>query len=109
MDIEGLGEKNVIALLDAGYIEDQADIYGVTPEMLLKLERFADISANKLVDSIQAKKQPALAKFLYGLGIRHIGAQTAIDLSLHYKSLQKIAQATTEELSKIEGIGEVVS
>jgi len=109
MDIEGLGEKNVIALLEAGYIDDQADIYSITPAMLLKLERFADISANKLVDSISSKKNPALAKFVYGLGIRHIGAQTAIDLSLHYKSLEKLADATTSELSEIEGIGEVVA
>jgi len=109
MNIEGLGEKNVIALLDAGYIEDQADIYSIKPEMLLKLDRFADISANKLVESIQSQKNPPLAKFLYGLGIRHIGSQTAIDLSQHYRQLEKIASATTEELSQIEGIGEVVA
>lgn len=109
MDIEGLGEKNVVALLDAGYIHDQADIYSITPEMLLKLERFADVSANKLVKSIQDKKNPPLAKFLYGLGIRHIGTQTAIDLSQHYKSFENIAKATTEELAEIEGIGEVVA
>jgi DNA ligase (NAD+) len=109
MDIEGLGEKNVIALLDAGYIEDQADIYSITPEMLLKLDRFAEVSANKLVESIQNEKNPPLAKFIYGLGIRHIGSQTAIDLSLHYKSLEKISDATIDELSEIEGVGEVVA
>jgi len=109
MDIEGLGEKNVVALIDAGYIDNQADIYSITPEMLLKLERFADVSANKLVASIQSKKNPPLAKFLYGLGIRHIGTQTAIDLSQHYKSFENIAKATTEELSEIEGIGEIVA
>ena len=109
MDIEGLGEKNVIALLDAGYIEDQADIYSITPDMLLKLDRFAEVSANKLVESIQNEKNPPLAKFIYGLGIRHIGSQTAIDLSLHYKSLEKISDATIAELSEIEGVGEVVA
>jgi DNA ligase (NAD+) len=109
MDIEGLGEKNVVALIDAGYIDNQADIYSITPEMLLKLDRFADVSANKLVVSIQSKKNPPLAKFLYGLGIRHIGTQTAIDLSQHYKSFENIAKATTSELSEIEGIGEIVA
>lgn len=109
LDIEGLGEKNVIALMNAGLVNDQADIYTLQAADLLKLDRFAEVSANKLVAAIQAKKQPPLARFLYGLGIRHIGTQTAIDLANHFRTLEALSEATIEELSGIEGIGEVVA
>lgn len=109
LDIEGLGEKNVIALIDAGLIKDQADIYTVKYEDVLKLERFADISARKLVDAIQEKKNPPLARFVYGLGIRHVGAQTAVDLSNHFHSLDNFKEAKIDELSAVEGVGEIVA
>lgn len=109
LDIDGLGEKNVIALLRAGLINDPADIYKITKEDLLKLDRFAEISASKLVKAIQDKKKPPLARFIYGLGIRHIGIQTAIDLAAHFKTLDKLSKATIDELSQVEGIGEVVA
>ncbi|MBX4197376.1 NAD-dependent DNA ligase LigA [Candidatus Saccharibacteria bacterium] len=109
LDIDGLGEKNVIALIKAGLIKDPADIYKVTKEDLLKLDRFADISANKLVQAIQAKKYPLLERFIYGLGIRHVGTQTAIDLATHFKTLRQVSNSTIDELSEVEGIGEVVA
>lgn len=109
LDIEGLGEKNVIALMNAGFVKDQADIYTLKAKDLLRLERFAEVSANKLVIAIQAKKQPPLGRFIYGLGIRHIGAQTAIDLANHFRTLETLEEATIEELSGIEGVGEVVA
>lgn len=109
LDIEGLGEKNVIALIDAGLVKDQADIYKLEVDQVIKLERFAEVSANKLVDAIQAKTQPTLARFVYGLGIRHIGTQTAVDLSNHYRSLEALSEATIEDLNNIEGIGEIVA
>jgi DNA ligase (NAD+) len=109
LDIDGLGEKNVIALIKSRLIQDPADIYKVTKEDLLKLDRFADISAGKLVNAIQDKKQPPLARFIYGLGIRHIGTQTAIDLAAHFKTLNKLSNSTIDELSEIEGVGEVVA
>lgn len=109
LDIEGLGEKNVIALLNAGLINDIADIYSLKKEAVLGLERFAEISASKLIAAIQTKKQPPLARFVYGLGVRHIGTQTAIDLANHFRSLEKLAAATIDELSEVEGIGEVVA
>ena len=109
LDIEGLGEKNVIALMNAGLVKDQADIYTLKAEDLLKLDRFAEISANKLVNAIQDKKQPPLGRFIYGLGIRHIGTQTAIDLANHFRTMEALTKATIEELSDIEGIGEVVA
>lgn len=109
LDIEGLGEKNVIALLNADLVKDTADIYALTKEQVVKLDRFAEVSASKLVNAIQAKKNPSLARFVYGLGIRHIGTQTAIDLANHFRSLEALQAATIDELAEVEGIGEVVA
>jgi DNA ligase (NAD+) len=109
LDIEGLGEKNVIALLEAGLVKDQADIYTLKKDEVIKLERFAEISANNLVTAVNQKKSPPLHRFIFGLGIRHVGAQTAVDLANHFKSLDKLSQSTIEELSEVEGVGEVVA
>jgi DNA ligase (NAD+) len=109
LDIDGLGEKNVIALLDAKLVRDAADLYVLTKEQLLQLDRFAEISASKLVDAIQSKKQPALNHFIYGLGIRQVGAQTAVDLAGHFGSLDALRLATIDDLRGVEGIGEVVA
>lgn len=109
LDIDGLGEKNVNALVDAGLAQDMADIYTVTTEDLLKLERFAEVSANNLVQAILAVKKPELPRFIYGLGIRHVGQQTGIDLAEHFGSLQKLQHATLDELLQVEGIGLVVA
>jgi DNA ligase (NAD+) len=109
VDIEGMGEKNVIALIKAGLIKDAADIYTIKEQDLLKLDRFAEISAAKLVKAIQDKKHPPLPRFIYGLGIRHIGTQTAIDLATHFKTLNKLSNSTIDELSEVEGIGGVVA
>ncbi|HWZ65332.1 MAG TPA: NAD-dependent DNA ligase LigA [Patescibacteria group bacterium] len=109
LDIDGLGEKNVLALLDAKLIKDAADLYSLTKEQLLELDRFAETSATKLVNAIQAKKQPLLNHFIYALGIRHVGAQTAVDLAKSFGSLQDLANATTSELQQVEGVGEVVA
>jgi DNA ligase (NAD+) len=109
LDIDGLGEKNVIALLGAGLIKDAADIYKITKEDLLKLDRFAEISAGKLAKAIHDKKSPPLPRFIYGLGIRHVGTQTAIDLATHFKTLNKLSNSTIDELSDVEGVGEVVA
>jgi DNA ligase (NAD+) len=109
LDIDGLGEKNVIALVDAHLVYDIADIYRLKVEDILKLERFADISANKLIAAIQDKKHPPLNRFLYGLGIRHIGSQTAIDLAHAFKSLDNIGTADYKQLMAVNGIGEIVA
>ena len=109
LDIDTLGEKNVEALVEAGLVNDLADIYRLTKDDLLQLERFADISAQKLIDAIAAKKQPALERFLFGLGIRHVGAQTAIDLANHFESVEKLSQATIDELREVDGVGEIVA
>ncbi len=109
LDIEGMGEKNVKALLDAGLIDDVADLYKLKKEEVQKLERFADISSSKLVDAINQKKTPSLSRFLFGLGIRHVGAQTAIDLSNRFKSLEALQDSTIDELNSVDGVGEVVA
>jgi DNA ligase (NAD+) len=109
LDINTLGEKNVEALVDSGLVGDLADIYTLKKEDLLKLERFAEISAEKLITAIASKKQPPLERFVYGLGIRHIGVQTAIDLTDHFGSLEKMARADIDELQSIDGVGKVVA
>ena len=109
LDIDTLGEKNVAALVDAGYVHDLADIFKLTKADLLKLDRFADISAQKLVDAIAENKQPPLERFVYGLGIRHVGVQTAIDLVNHFGGLEKLSRATIEELKTVDGVGTVVA
>ncbi len=109
LDIEGLGEKNVIALLDAKLINDAADIYKLKKDEVIKLDRFAEVSASKLVQAIQAKKEPPLNRFIYGLGIRHIGVQTATDLANNFRSLEKLMEAKIDELAEVEGIGDVVA
>lgn len=109
LDIDTLGEKNVIALVDAGLVHDLADIYTITEAQLLQLERFAEISAAKLLAAIQAKKTPPLERFVYGLGIRHVGVQTAIDLVNHFGSLVALQHATIDQLEAVDGVGVVVA
>lgn len=109
LDIDTLGEKNVVALVDAGLVKNVADIYSLTVDDLLGLERFAAISAQKLISAIQEKKRPPLHRFILGLGIRHVGAQTAIDLANHFQSLAALGDASIEALEEVEGIGKVVA
>lgn len=109
LDIDTLGEKNVNAVVDAGLVQDLADIYTITTADLLQLERFADVSAHKLVDAITAKRTPPLERFLYGLGIRHVGTQTAIDLVTAFGSLASLANATIDQLKAVDGVGIVVA
>jgi len=109
LDIDTLGEKNVVAIVDARLVKDIADIYKLKEEDLLKLERFAEISAKKLVEAIQDKRKVPLSRFIYGLGIRHIGTQTAIDLAHAFKSLDSLGTATYKQLMEVNGIGEIVA
>lgn len=109
LNIDTLGEKNVEALVDANLVSDMADIYQLNKSQLLQLDRFAEISAQKLLESIRASKMPLLERFIFGLGIRHVGQQTAVDLNEHFGSIEKLSNASIEELRDIEGIGEVVA
>jgi len=109
LDINTLGEKNVVALVENGLVADLADIYNLEFEQLVKLDRFADVSAHKLIDAIQNSKTPSLERFIYGLGIRHVGIQTAIDLVSNFGSLEALVKATIDQLLAINGVGVVVA
>ena len=109
LDIEGLGEKNVVALVDAGLVRDIADLYLLQESDVAILERFAYLSARNLVTAIQASKNPSLTRFITALGIRHVGVLTATDLANHFKSLEKLQSATFEELQNVDGVGVIVA
>ena len=109
VDIDTLGEKNVEVLVDNGLVKDIADIYRLEKKELLRLERFAEISASNLINAIAAKKNISLPRFIYGLGIRHVGVQTAIDLANKFKRLDSLGVATYDELKSVEGVGEIVA
>ncbi len=109
LDIDTLGEKNVVALVESGLVADLADIFALKFEQVVQLDRFADVSARKLIDAIQGSKTPRLERFIFGLGIRHVGSQTAIDLAKKYESIDNLGKTTIEELREVEGVGEVVA
>ena len=109
LNIEGLGEKNVVALVDAGMVKSLADLYRLKVADVAKLERFGELSAKNLVGAIQKSKNPPLAKFITALGIRHVGAQTAVSLAREFLSLEKLANATESELLAVPDIGKIVA
>ena len=109
LNIEGLGEKNVNLLVDAGLLKSLVDLYRLQKSDLIKLERFGELSATKLLNAIEGTKKAPLAKFITALGIRHVGAQTAVALADAFQSLETLRDATEEELLKIPDIGLTVS
>lgn len=109
LDIEGLGEKNVALIIDTGLVKSLPDLYRLTPDKLMQLERFAEVSAKKLIENLDKSKRPMLAKFITALGIRHVGSQTAVTLANKFGSIEKLAEAEKEELTAIPDIGEVVA
>lgn len=108
-DIEGLGEKSVELLAQQGLVSDPADFFALTEGDLKPLERFAEKSAKNLVESIQSHKVATLPRFIYALGIRHVGAITASDLAAHFGSLELLEGASQETLAEVEGIGDIVA
>ena len=109
LNIEGLGEKNVAALVDAGLVKSIADLYRLRVRQVAQLERFAELSAKNLVEAITASKTPRLNKFITALGIRHVGEQTATALARKFKTLENLEIAAEDELLAIPDIGEVVA
>lgn len=105
MNIEGLGDKIARQLVDRGMVKDVADLYRLRVEDLLELDGFADKSAHKLYEAIQRTKQARSDRFLYALGIRHVGEHVARLLAEHFGSLDRLSRASLEELQKIPGIG----
>jgi DNA ligase (NAD+) len=108
-DIDGLGEKIVEQLINEGLISVAADLFELTYEDVVGLDRFAPISAKNLITSIENARKITLDRFIYALGIRHVGEESATRLARRFGSLHKFLAATPEELNDIEGIGEVVA
>ncbi len=109
LDIEGLGDKLVEQLVDAGLIRTLPDLYKLGFTTLAGLERMADKSAKNIVDALEASKTTTLPRFLFGLGIRHIGESTARDLALHFGRLDGIMDASEAELLEVNDVGPVVA
>jgi DNA ligase (NAD+) len=109
MDIEGLGTVLVEKLVDLGIVKTVADIYSLNMEQVAELERMAEKSATNLINQIEASKTRGLQRLLYGIDIRHVGERYAKILANHYRSIDKLAAATVEELDAIHEIGLTVA
>ena len=109
MDIEGLGEKIVAQLIEAGLIADVADIYALRQEQLLALEKFAEKKAQNLLEAIAVSKQRPLERLLIGLGIRHVGEVAARALARYYGSIDAVLAANLEDVQQIDGVGPTIA
>ncbi|MEW6388457.1 MAG: NAD-dependent DNA ligase LigA [Thermodesulfobacteriota bacterium] len=109
MDIDGLGEKIVEQLVDTGLVKEASDLYRLTEDDLIPLERFAEKSAANIIGAIQGSKKPPLARFIYALGIRYVGEATAQLLAQHFQSLDALMEASEENLLQVEGVGPQVA
>lgn len=109
LNIDGLGEKVIDQLLEAELIKTPADLYKLTDEKLLSLDRFGKKSAANLLAALEKSKETTLARFIYALGIRHVGESTARDLASHFRSLDKLMQADADSLLQVNDVGEVIA
>ncbi len=109
LDIDGVGPKIIDQLMDAALIRDPADLFSLRKEDLLNLDRFAEKSAQNVVDAIAEKKKVPLHRFIFALGIEHVGEETAVVLTREFGSLEKLLQASQEELRNIPDVGSVVA
>jgi DNA ligase (NAD+) len=109
MDIEGLGDKLVEQMVDAGVIRTLPDLYRLGLANLTALERMADKSAQNVLAALEKSKQASLPRFLYGLGIRHVGEATARDLARHFGKIDAIMEASAEQLLEVPDVGPVVA
>lgn len=109
MDIGGLGEKTVKQLLEKGLVKDLADLYQLTPLHLLGLDGFAEKSIENLIAAIEGSKRPRFDRFLFALGIEHVGDTVARLLADHFGSLAELREASSEQLQEIRGIGPEVA
>ncbi len=109
MDIEGLGGETVALLVNAGLIENYADLYILKKEDVLPLERMAEKSADNLIQGIEKSKEIPFERVLFALGIRYVGETVAKKLAKHFKNIDALAGATAEELEKVDEIGERIA
>ena len=105
LDIEGLGGETVALLVNAGLIRDYADLYELTADQIIHLDRMAEKSADNLVKGVQASKDVPFERVLFGLGIRYVGETVAKKLAKHYKSIEALSKATLEDLETVDEIG----
>jgi DNA ligase (NAD+) len=105
MNIDGLGDKIVVQLLEKGLVKDFADLYKLDLEAVANLERMADKSAQDLLDEIAASRKNSLARLIYGLGIPFVGERTAQLLAAHFGSMERVAAATGDDLLMVEEVG----
>jgi DNA ligase (NAD+) len=109
VEVEGLGDKLVEQLVDAGVVNTLPDLYKLGFTALAQLDRMADKSAQNIVDALEKSKRTTLPRFLFGLGIRHVGEATAKDLARHFGQLDGIMNATVEQLLEVNDVGPVVA
>lgn len=109
MDIDGIGEKLVRQLLEEGLIRDPADLFALKAGDLEPLEKFAEKKSQGVIEGIDAAREVPLGRFIYALGIRHVGLQTALDLADEFETLERFRKATAERLEAVEGVGDVVA
>jgi DNA ligase (NAD+) len=109
LDIEGLGDKLVDQLVDAGVVRTLPDLYKLGLTSLNALERMGDKSAQNLLAGLDKSKRTTLARFLYGLGIRHVGETTAKDLARHFGGLDRLMDASVEQLLEVHDVGPIVA
>ena len=105
LDIDGLGGETVALLVNAGLIGNYADLYELTADQIIHLDRMANKSADNLVKGVQASKEVSFERVLFGLGIRYVGETVAKKLAKHFKSIQALSEATLEDLEKVDEIG----
>ena len=108
-DIDGLGERWCGILIEVGMVSDLADLYRLEKDKLMSLERMGDKLATRIMSNIEASKSRPLPKMLFALGIQHVGAEIAEILCRHYISIEKMSQASEEEMKKIEGIDDKIA
>jgi len=109
LDIDGLGEKIIDQLVEQQLVRTPADVFNLGFATLAQLDRFAEKSAQNLLDSLEKAKHTTLARFIYALGIRHVGESTAKDLARHFGSLDPLMNASMEELLEVNDVGPVVA
>lgn len=109
MDIDGLGYKFLEQLVDKGIIRDQADLYALTKEDLMKMDRMGDKLAQNLLDAIDKSRNPSLSSLIYALGIRNVGEHLATVLARNFRSIDNLAGQTVEDLTQVHEIGPVVA
>jgi DNA ligase (NAD+) len=109
MDIDGLGGETVTLLVNEGLINNYSDLYELSKEQIVPLERMADKSAENLINGIEASKQIPFERVLYAIGIRYVGETVAKKLARHYKNIDNIADAEIEELKAVDEIGEKIA